>query len=76
MIFRNSKKKRLFNLLILFFIVCRYTPNTSIGPERIKTIPIDYVPASFPVNFSLFTAGSKQYVAFYDSFPPIDTCLS
>ena len=67
MIFRNSKKKRLFNLLILFFIVCRYTPNTSIGPERIKTIPIDYVPASFPVNFSLFTAGSKQYVAFYDS---------
>jgi hypothetical protein len=30
-------------------------------------IPVARVPASFPVNFALFTAGSRQFVSFYDS---------
>jgi len=35
--------------------------------ETYSTIPVAKVPASFPVNFALYTAGEKQYVAFYDS---------
>ena len=31
-----------------------------------KAIPVAYVPASFPVNFALFTCGRNQYAAFYD----------
>jgi len=30
-------------------------------------IPVARVPASFPVNFALFTAGTTQFVSFYDS---------
>lgn len=70
MILRISKIKRHYILLILVFFVSGCIPGTNVnsaGSERIRTTPIDYVPASFPVNFSLFTAGNKQYVAFYDS---------
>jgi hypothetical protein len=37
------------------------------GSELFRTIPLAYVPASFPVNFSLFTFDTMQYAVFYDS---------
>ncbi|OFY59344.1 MAG: hypothetical protein A2Y87_08515 [Bacteroidetes bacterium RBG_13_46_8] len=37
------------------------------GKESFQSIPVAKVPASFPVNFALFTAGERQYVAYYDT---------
>lgn len=51
--------------------VLRYTQNyyLRVKQPKIKTLSsnIDYVPAGFPVNFSLITHGNQQFVAYYDS---------
>jgi hypothetical protein len=62
--------KPLLTLLIFIFSfnICKSGQDTcKTDSENIKTIPIAYVSASFPVNFSLFTSVEKQYVAFYDT---------
>lgn len=63
-------RKRFLALFIYLFLesICssgQFISHTD--TEQIRSIPIAYVPASFPVNFSLFTSRNKQYVAFYDS---------
>jgi hypothetical protein len=57
-------------LLTILFSGSVFNPDKIINPNSpgsFRTIPIAKVPASFPVNFSLFTSGNKQFVAFYDS---------
>lgn len=35
--------------------------------EKLEVVGVDFVPSDFPVNFSLYTAGDWQYVAYYDT---------
>lgn len=44
-------------LLLMVFLGCR----------KHSVIVVDRVPSDFPVNFSLLTAGDRQYVAYYDT---------
>jgi hypothetical protein len=67
MILGNSRYQQLIILSILIFIVCLYFSSTLVGSDRFKIIPVGYVSASFPVNFSLFSSEKKQYIAFYDT---------
>jgi hypothetical protein len=62
-------KKLLTGLLFIFF-TGQFLPGANPGHSDslpFKTVPVAYVPASFPVNFALFTSNEIQYVAFYDS---------
>lgn len=59
------KLSRLIMLILLFA-----SPATGIidaqNNEILTHTDIGYVPAGFPVNFSLLTHGNRQYVAYYD----------
>ena len=50
---------------VLGFALAKQTYNS--GSNTYSSLPIAYVPASFPVNFALYTSDKYQYVAFYDS---------
>ncbi|RPI01536.1 MAG: hypothetical protein EHM64_15570 [Ignavibacteriae bacterium] len=65
-----SNMKQFSLLLFPFLLMCGCIAGANFkytGSERISTISIGSVPSSFPVNFSLFTSGSRQYAAYYDS---------
>jgi len=62
----NSGSTICIVILCILLSVSHYSKGFA-GDEPFRTIPVAKVPASFPVNFALFTAVEKQYVAYYDT---------
>ena len=54
-----------FTRLLCLVALC-LTPPSLLCAET-KHIPIDEVPAGFPVGFSLLTSGNRQHVAYYNA---------
>ncbi len=66
----KSFSKKLFTGFLFVFFTGQFLQGVDPGHSNslpFKVVPVDYVPASFPVNFALFTSNEIQYVAFYDS---------
>ncbi len=61
----------ILNCLLASIMFCSIAVQDEAEPNAVSdkyiTIPVAKVPASFPVNFALFTEDEKQFVAFYDS---------
>jgi hypothetical protein len=56
-------------LLLIFAATCGYIAEiqAQTKPKAHQQLAVGSVPASFPVNFALYTVGKRQYVAYYDS---------
>ncbi len=69
----NTMRIKLSRLIMLILLFA--SPATGIidaqNNEILTHTDIGYVPAGFPVNFSLLTHGNRQYVAYYDSIHQI-----
>jgi hypothetical protein len=58
---------RIITVALSVALVAAGTGRKPNSDRPFQVIPVARVPASFPVNFALFTYGEKQYVAFYDT---------
>lgn len=63
-IFKTSLSILILGLIMPFCVNAKKITSVT---HPMSYLNIGYVPAGFPVNFSLLTHGNRQYVAYYDS---------